>query len=353
MLSYYIFFIISFSCTFFDFLNIDAKQKKSVYILFLCFCILFFGGRYECDGDYFIYVEMYERLPCLGESYFFDKVVSCEVELGFSFLCSLFKTMTLPPQSIFLLSAFLTFLFVGKSFWLVTKYPFTCMFLYLTHFYNMPFIQIRYGVAMALVLYGCILLQEGKMRKFFFCFLGALSFHVTALAALVPLFLSKINLSKKNVVLLLAVSFVLLVVPIKSMVARVVGSVGIYRYVAYLSEESNKYGMYLAMLLAIWPFLNYRNIFSVKLHYCKTILTMALGSILLLPLGQVALTFSRFSSLLFISFLVIFSSYFILLKKTMLNWCLFYFLILLYGYVRFKANIMYVESYNSIFFSLF
>ena len=138
----------------------------------------------------------------------------------------------------------------------------------------------------------------------------------------------------------------LLIVPIDTVIHKIVHQIGIYRYIAYLSETSNKLGMFLLMFITTFPFVYYSKFFSKKIKNYNVILYMILGSFLLLPLGEVALTFSRFSTLLFVANIILISNYLIIFKKNIFNYVVFYVMIFLYSFIRYRHNISFMEEYN-------
>lgn len=351
MIWYYIFFFISFCFIIFDRVSIAQKDKKNLYIFYLIICIIFFGGRYECDLDYEQYVFIYENSPLIGEKNYFIKSAIMEVEYGFIFCCSFLKLFSLPAQSIFILCAILTFVYIGKSIWCLSINPFLCIFLYVTHFFNLPFIQIRFGVAMALVLYACICLERKQLKKHFTYLLIALSFHSTALAGFVPFFLSKINLTRVKTYIILFFALSCLFLPIDSIVHNVVNYIGRSRYIAYLSETSNKLYMFIFMLITTIPFIYYKKFFEQKTRHYNTILGLALGSFLLLPLGEIGLTFTRFSTLLFIAIIILISYYLAIFKKDKFNISIFYVIMFLYAFIRYKHNITFMDGYQFFIFN--
>lgn len=352
MIPYYIFFIISFCFILFDRTSISIENKIKLYLFYITICIIFFGGRYECDLDYEQYTFIYENTPIIGEKNYFIKSAILEVEYGFIFCCSLLKTLSLPSQSIFFLCSIITFIFISKAIWKVSVNPFLCLFLYVTHFFNLPFTQIRFGIAMALVLYACTFLNQNNYRKYLIFTFIALSFHTSALAGFIPLFIKRIQLTKRKTYLILLLALALLVVPIDYIIHSIVRQIGIYRYIAYLSDTSNKMGMFVLMLVTSFPFIYYKKFFASKIKNYYIILFMILGSFLLLPLGEVALTFARFSTLLFVSTIILISNYLIVFKKNKLNYFAFYAMIFLYSFTRYKHNLSFMEDYN-FFFSTF
>lgn len=143
--------------------------RKQMFVLLLFSSFLFFGGRYECDFDYENYVQMYNDTPNLGtETWerFFKYYLVMQVEFGFLLSCSVLKALGCPPQSIFLLCSFLTFFFVGKSFWELSKYPFLSFFFLQHNFLDNPLCKCALGLQLLLYCGHAVIGLLGKRLVF-------------------------------------------------------------------------------------------------------------------------------------------------------------------------------------------
>lgn len=350
MIVYYLYIFLVLQFTIFDFVG-NVILRKRMFVLLLFFCILFFGGRYECDYDYENYVQMYIDTPNLKEetwASFLKYYLMMQVEFGFLLSCSVLKALGCPSQSIFLLCSFLTFFFVGKSFWELSKYPFLSLFLFSTQFFGQPFMQMRFGVAIAFVLWACYNLFLGKKRLFWLYWLLGMSFHFVALAGLVPYIFSYIEWLQSRIRFLLLFAVILLFLPLKGLLAWCVSFIGFDRYIGmYFDTASNRYATIFLLIIVLLPYIGYVKTLK-KGDIYNLCLCMALGSILLAPLANTVSLFSRFYMLLSVVYCLIIPSYFQILKKNLPNYFCMYVFIVLYGMQKFIVNLssMYPYQFN-------
>ena len=109
--------------------------------------------------------------------------------------------------------------------------------------------------------------------------------------------------------------------------------------------------MFIFMLITTIPFIYYKKFFEQKTRHYNTILGLALGSFLLLPLGEIGLTFTRFSTLLFIAIIILISYYLAIFKKDKFNISIFYVIMFLYAFIRYKHNITFMDGYQFFIFN--
>ncbi len=348
MIVYYLYIFLVLLFAIFDFVN-NVTLRKRMFVLLLFFSTLFFGGRYECDFDYENYVQMYIDTPNLGTEtweHFIKYYLVMQVEFGFLLSCSVLKALGCPPQSVFLLCSFLTFFFIGKSFWKLSKYPFLSFFLFATQFFGQPFMQIRFGVAIAFVLWACYHWFIGKRTCFWLYWLLGISFHFVAFVGLVPCVLSYISWSRKRIYFLFLFAVILLFLPIQGLLAWCVSFIGFDRYIEmYFDVASNRYATIFLLILVLLPYIMFENSLKKGNAY-NLCLCMALGSILLAPLANAVSLFSRFYMLLSVAYCLIMPLYFRIIKSDLLNYSCLYVFIVLYGMQKFIMNLSSMYPYQ-------
>lgn len=348
MIAYYLYIFLVLLFSIFDFVK-NVTLRKQMFVLLLFSSFLFFGGRYECDFDYENYVQMYNDTPNLGtETWerFFKYYLVMQVEFGFLLSCSVLKALGCPPQSIFLLCSFLTFFFVGKSFWELSKYPFLSFFLFATQFFGQPFMQMRFGGAIAFVLWACCNWFTGKKTCFWLYWLLGVSFHFVALAGLIPCVLSYINWSYKRIYLLFLFAVILLFLPLQGILGWCVSFIGFDRYIGmYFDVASDRYVTIFLLIIVLLPYIIYANRLKKENAY-NMCLCMALGSILFAPLANAVSLFSRLYMLLSVSYCLIMPLYFRIIKRDLPNYSFLYVFIALYGLQKFIINLSSMYPYQ-------
>lgn len=348
MIVYYLYIFIVLLFSGLDFVN-NVTLKRQMFTLLLFFSTLFFGGRYECDYDYENYVQIYIDTPNLGTDtweHFIKYYFVMQVEFGFLLSCSVLKALGCPPQFIFLLCSFLTFFFIGKSFWKLSKYPFLSFFLFVTQFFGQPFMQMRFGVAIAFVLWACYNWFLGRKTHFWLYWLLGISFHFVALAGVIPCVLSYIKWSHRQIYFLFLFAVILLSLPLQDILGWCISFIGFDRYIGmYFDKSSDRYVTIFLLIIVLLPYIKYANSLK-KVRAYNLCLCMALGSILLAPLANAVSIFSRFYMLLSVAYCLIMPLYFRIIIKDLLNYFYLYVFIVLYGVQKFIINLSSMYPYQ-------
>lgn len=195
----FIFFIFSIPSAF------TSKCTKEVRILFYFIAISFIPlfailvGLNSDRADYTNYLNYFIEAPKLDGNNLIYSFTHSHYELGYSFFQSCIKTVIDSPTVYFILICFIS-LDYRKKF-----YKKTCdkedlmilFFSFLAHeFLRKDCIQIRNGIASAMVLLGIFYLYRGKKKLFIFNILLACSFHMAAIVAL-PLIILETKYSSR------------------------------------------------------------------------------------------------------------------------------------------------------------
>ena len=146
---------IFFFALFFDFFNVKNNQKLPFYILLSVFIFLLAACRYNSDPDYQSYIELLSKVKPINDMFSTPSSFFTSFYGGpfFTIICSLIKTFSLPKQSLFFIYAFLGVLLPAQFIWkYVNRYQFFSLFIfYCLFFFGGGFVQIRYGVACAIL----------------------------------------------------------------------------------------------------------------------------------------------------------------------------------------------------------
>lgn len=347
MYIYYLFFALLFIISFLD--VVKLPYKKGIYIVLLFFACIFYGGRSGCANDYWNYVQMYEDVPTLIDTSLDDLFLNyalIQVEFGFLFVCSLLKTIGLPYQSIFFFSAFITFYFAGKSIWKVSNFPFLSFFIFNAQFFEQPFVQMRFGIAIALVFYAGYCLYIGKVKRYFLFVFLACSFQFVGIAGLALFPFYKFRLNKIQILLCFLFSICLLFIPLSGILYTIIDSLGFGRYAYYFSEGNNRLITVFLLMIILLPFIYYRYLIIRYSKYYNFILLLALCSIVFCPLSKSLPILSRFYILYSVAYCMIIPYYLYFVKRSVLSYSLFYLFLFGYTIQKFLVSMIYVTPYQ-------
>lgn len=176
-------------------------SKLSYFMIFsslLLFPILV--GINSDRADFRNYLFFFQDTPTDVFSFsFFNYATEQHSELGYNYLQAFIKFFWNSATIYFIFFCFISFLFRYKhySFFLSKSDVIIAFFIFLSHeFLRKDAVQIRNGMASAIVLYALIFLYQNKKIKYIFLILLASSFHMAGLAAL-PLVVLPIDNLKK------------------------------------------------------------------------------------------------------------------------------------------------------------
>lgn len=344
---YYAFIILLFCFSFLDILCVS--RKKTVYILLLIFTSLFYGLRSGCDNDYWNYVQMYDEVPMLTDTSItelFFRYSIIQVEYGFLFICSLLKTIGLPYQAIFLFCSFLTIYYTGKTFWRISSFPFISFFIFNTQFFEQPFMQMRFGVAIALFFYASYCLSKGKNGLFLLYILLASLFQIVGIAGLLLFVLNKCNLTLKKVVFSIILAICLLFIPLGDVLFTIVNNLGFSRYLVYFSDENNRLVTVFMLIAVFLPYVYYRKLIVSYEKSYNLILLIAICSILFCPLSKDLPILNRFYIMYSIAYCMIIPSYLFFIKKSVFSYSVFYVFVFFYALRKFSMSLTFMTPYQ-------
>lgn len=212
-MAYYSIFIILSFFTFLDF----SKDKNLKYIkfilVFLVFLVLslFAGLRSEYVGaDYFNYIRILEYAPSLDNIFDFQSFLLVHTEPFYYLLNVLIKTFFDSYYPIFLLTALLAVGINSYNYNKYSKFVILSLLIYFSHlFLYKEMIQIRAGLASAILLFSIQSLYKREKLKYFGVVIVASGFHAGALIFLPFYFFYKSNRLNITYYKLLAFSIIL------------------------------------------------------------------------------------------------------------------------------------------------
>jgi hypothetical protein len=329
--------------------KLTVLNSKLLDYLLLMSLICFVGFRYYCDNDYTNYVTIYDAVPSifnvtgvLNWSFFHG------VEFGYLLIGAFFKTLGLGYRSIFMFCSIVTFTFLYMAFKKLMKYPAIALFGFFTQYFTLPFVQMRFGTAAAISLYGLSFLSTGKKKQFWFFLLLALSFHISALGVIATYFFYKIDWLKKThlIWIVLLVSCFVTLIPLRSILGPLMSNIGNGRYAVYINAGNVELRSLLYNLILLFPLILFRKELNKRRVNVNFFLSMGLASIFVGALVWQISILGRFSIINSMVLCMILPLYLLLIKYPSDRIIGFYF-IALYSLLKFIPSIRWVDNYNS------
>ncbi|MCC2781431.1 EpsG family protein [Parabacteroides distasonis] len=345
---YFLFLWIAFLSSL-DFFPLPQKIKMIGSSLLLLTVILFCGLRGDVDNDYSTYVGHWGTTPIWQEESvksLFEKINGHLLEFGYVFICSLFKSIGLGYQSIFLFCSFLTFTLFYKSAKQFTSYPNFALFIFFSQFIMMPFMQIRYGVAMTCTLYAIVNWANGNRRKCVVYIILGILFHRLVWGCLLLIWL--LNASFRFVVFFMLCALFIPFGTIEDIILGIFSISSFKHYMDYMDKgESANMLSILWYSILVYPYLEKiwreRNRASVKEI---VLLKMYLISLLAFYLASDYSILSRISGVFSLSICFILPAYYQMLKKDGLHLLVYFFCVSFYCFLKYLPCLKYFKDYT-------
>lgn len=350
MYLYILLFITLAGFSFVDLTNLSSTKKQVLLFFIGVVTILFFGGRFECDNDFNNYIFFYNQTPPLYEITWNDFVrlyLGFQVEPLFFFFSSFFQTFGLNGQAIILFYSFFTFYIIINLIRKTSQYPLIAFFLYTTCYFSLPFMQMRFGLSAACCLYA-VYNSENKF-KYWKWQIIAILLHMTSIIGIFFYIFQKFNLSLKRSIVLLALSFFLVFLPIRSIFTFIVNSIGMSRYLNYLNEGSVSLSSCIMHMVLFSPLIIFQNSLKGRIHKFDLFLKMAIFALILMATTTQLPILNRFSILFATSSCISITFYFYLLKEKKINFLIVWFLFLAYAFLKFYPSLNHIDPYQFYF----
>lgn len=185
----FIIFIITLFAQIYDSKEFNCLKVYSIFFFSILLAILV--GINSDRADYINYLQIYKDSPTLFDSDLYEYSKNAHTETGYNYFQALLKTFFNSATFFFIVLCFISLLFRKKFY---TKFSNTSdiliiFFAFLSHeFLRKDCVQIRNGIASAIVLCSFIPLYKNNIKSFLIMVAFACSFQLTAIAAL-PLLL--------------------------------------------------------------------------------------------------------------------------------------------------------------------
>ena len=193
-----IFYYLSIREINFSFTKEKWINKDKIVFFLACFLVFIISLRKEINvSDYWNYRHLYET-----------KITTIEPAFSIiAFICrDIFKQPVLLLMSVF---AVLSIIFKTKAIKIYSSFIFISFLLYTSDFLLLhDYIQIRTGVASALMLFSIQFIKKRNFKLFFIVFCCAVSFHYSAVLMFPLYFLNSEKIKINNYIYLLIVFYI-------------------------------------------------------------------------------------------------------------------------------------------------
>ena len=199
----------------FFFLSVSISESKNgpkIYqpLLFIVtvFFIVWAGFRTNIWPDTFGYVwHFVNRTPTI-DNFSLSLKNGLYDEKGFFFFASIIRTFSSNPVVYLMVIAAIGITLIYKGLNKYCVYPLIGMAVYIARFmFGRHFIQIRSGLAIAVIFWAMQYITNKEWKKWFFSLFIAYLLHKSALVALPVYFLYKLKLNKTRILIGLAIAF--------------------------------------------------------------------------------------------------------------------------------------------------
>ncbi len=204
VLLFFIFYLIA--------VQFEIKGGKNRYNMLIFGCIVFAliaGLRdiYKWPDTLVYAISFNNHTPNLFDFSFSDKPYGYS-ELGFYLLQVINKTIFNNPTLFFVVVSGLTFYYIHKDIKNLSIFPLIGLFAYIARFYGRSFIQIRAGLAYAILMLSIKYIYEKDWKRYFLIVFIAWLFHRSCIVAIPLYFICNwIKVKKWHVYVALAFSF--------------------------------------------------------------------------------------------------------------------------------------------------
>lgn len=233
----------------------NGQKKISIYIVYLL--ILFVGLQNHFTSDYSSYSNHFNEINGIYN------VLTSIYEIGFDFLILFTKKLNLGFQTLLIIIASISILVKYYVIDKLSPWPSISFIIYFIYFfiYN-DLSQIRHGLAIA-ICFLAILYINKKTYISFLLILLASTFHTSALFFIPIVFIDKIPINKKTILIFLSIICCVSLINIYDLINILNNT---FLHSSYISFKLNSYGM-----TSTIPFLQFGFWFRIifALYYAK------------------------------------------------------------------------------------
>lgn len=191
MTTYFLIYTVCFLTMFVDRPSVSVKTKKWAMAFVIFILTLFFGLRWKCGTDWDQYYWLFRDIKW-HNFYNFNRYGDQNLEIGFSFVNILLKSIGGSYTFYLLMTNLGRFLLMAYTSFKLSKYPIVSFFGFLSLQYMFP---TRNPFATAIFFAGFVFIMKGDFKRYIINWILACSVHISSIVVFPIYFLRKIRLN--------------------------------------------------------------------------------------------------------------------------------------------------------------
>jgi hypothetical protein len=332
----------------------DTTLKKVCLWCLTLLLILVASLRYLSDNDYINYLKIFwgtsvDPVEIFNFEYFYHGL-----EKGFVVILWAIRVLEWHSQFLFFFCAFWTLIITSYTITRISNFPIISLFVYYSLFYLLvPFTQIRYGLAMSLLILSFYYYVNRKIVLFIILILLSFTIHVSSISGFVFIIIYELVKKKKTTYIVLIISFCISFIDLTKVIGYFMAFIGSTRHFQLFIESNRTDINYVSLVLnyiSFIPFVIYRETIENKFKYYNFLNACILSYFILAPICERIDFLSRLSATFAFGFVLLLPTYLLLVRKNAYNYALCLFIIFLYCAIRFISPLSFVFDYKIFFY---
>lgn len=217
--------VLSCVCIWLDIINIPFGVKKGILgLLLICACIC---GCYEFpeSADFSVYLDLYYEPS--SDVFEFPAFQVGKIDYGFFWLWTFVKSLHGSVYDAYFVTCTITMILYYKGICRCTKYIYGAWAIILVRLYYVyNIVQIRQGLASAILIYSFKYIEEKNFRAYLTCVFLATLFHQTFIVTILIYPFSLIKWTKVKCLLFMLVSLMFALIDAGDMMIKFAGTMG-------------------------------------------------------------------------------------------------------------------------------
>lgn len=196
------------------------KKSRVRYMLFVLVILILAYFRYGVGPDYFSYNFLFSRL---SDNVVYEFLYGIDSqEIGFRLIGSFLKKIGINYQQYIAIFATINIYFISKTIKKYSKKPILSMTLYYCFYYFVwTFSGIRQGVTLAIGIYFLLqCIENNNAVKIFIVTIILASIHITSIILIPLYYLSKIKLTRNQLVVISSLSILVGMIPLGNVLSK-------------------------------------------------------------------------------------------------------------------------------------
>lgn len=194
---------------------VSTEKRSKEILVFIAVGILFLTSafKYETGIDWYVYQKMMQNTPTLNQmlsdSTAYPNVFK-QLDPGYNFLVAIVKTLGGTIQTVFIIMALFTAIFLYKSLKAFAVYPLVSIVIYFgIVFFVMDMSGIRQALTLSLFFYSLKFVHSRRFLKYIITLLIAVLFHWSAVFLLPLYFIIHRHYSKRLLICFSLISMII------------------------------------------------------------------------------------------------------------------------------------------------